>query len=98
MSGKVNIFVSQLAKGGYGLNLTRAERMIYHSQPWDLDAYLQSQERNMRLTTTADRLEIIHLVTRNTVDEYVRHRLVEKADMSSKLTKSQALEMLRAAP
>jgi SNF2 family DNA or RNA helicase len=98
MKGKVNVFVSQLAKGGYGLNLTRAERMIYHSLPWDLDVYLQSQERNMRLTTTAPRLEIIHLVTRNSVDEYVRHKLLEKAGISMQITKSQALEVLRAKP
>jgi len=98
MEGRVNIFISQIARGGYGLNLTRAERMIYHSLPWDLDAYLQSQERNMRLTTTAKRLEIVHLVTRNSVDEYVRKRLVEKADLSAKLTRSQALEMLQGAP
>jgi SNF2 family DNA or RNA helicase len=98
MEGHVNVFVSQLAKGGYGLNLTRATRMIYHSQPWDLDAYMQSQERNMRLTTTADRLEIVHLVTRHSVDEYVRQRLVEKAGVSMQLTRSQALEMLKGAP
>jgi len=95
MAGETNIFVSQLAKGGYGLNLTRATRMIYHSLPWSLDVYLQSQERNMRLTTTATHLEIIHLVTRDSVDEYVRSKLLERADISSQMTKSQALELLR---
>lgn len=95
MSGECNVFVSQLAKGGYGLNLTRATRMIYHSLPWSLDVYLQSQERNMRLTTTADHLEIVHLVTRDSVDEYVRHKLLERADISQQMTKSQALELLR---
>lgn len=96
MSGETNVIVSQLAKGGYGLNLTRATRMIYHSLPWSLDIYLQSQERNMRLTTTADHLEILHLTTRDSVDEYVRHKLLARADMSRQLTKSQALELLRA--
>jgi SNF2 family DNA or RNA helicase len=95
MRGEVNVFVSQLAKGGYGLNLTRAERMIYHSLPWSLDVYMQSQERNMRLTTTADHLEIIHLVTRQSVDEYVREKLLQRADISQQMTKSQALELLR---
>jgi len=95
MSGNVNVFLSQLAKGAYGQNLTRAERMIYHSLPWSLDLYLQSQERNMRLTTTADHLEIIHLATRRSVDEYVRAKLLARADVSAQLTKSQALELLR---
>lgn len=103
-SGKVNIFIAQLAKGGYGLNLPRAVRMVYHSLPWDLDVYLQSQERNMRLNTKTPGkrkdgsdgyLEIIHLLLRNTVDEYVRGKLVSKAGISEKISKSQALEMLR---
>jgi SNF2 family DNA or RNA helicase len=99
MSGKVNVFVSQLAKGNYGLNLTRAQRMIYHSLPWDLDAYMQSQERNMRLTTPDDaELEVMHLTTRMSVEEYVRRRLLDKADVSSQLTRSQALELLKGAP
>jgi hypothetical protein len=95
MNGEVDILVSQLSKGGYGLNLTRATRMIYHSLPWDLDVYSQSQERNMRLTTTADHLEIVHLVVRRSVDEYVRGRLLEKADVSATLSRSQALTILR---
>jgi SNF2 family DNA or RNA helicase len=95
MRGEVDIIVSQLQKGGFGLNLTRATRMIYHSLPWDLDVYSQSQERNMRLTTTADHLEIVHLVVRGSVDEYVRGRLLEKADVSATLSRSQALAILR---
>lgn len=95
MSGDTDIIISQLAKGGYGLNLTRAERMFYHSLPWDLDVYSQSQERNMRLTTTADHLEIVHAVVRQSADEYVRMRLLQKADMSAQLSRSQALALLR---
>lgn len=95
MRGEVNVFVSQLAKGGFGLNVTRATRMIYHSLPWSLDVYTQSQERNVRLTTTATHLEVIHLVTRDSVDEYVRNKLLERADVSSQLTRSSALELLR---
>ena len=49
----------------------------------------------MRLTTTADHLEIIHLVVRRSADEYVRHRLLEKADISAQLSRSQALAILR---
>ena len=95
MVGGSPIFISQVAKGGYGLNLTRATRMIYHSLPWDLDVYSQSQERNMRLTTTASSLEIVHLLIRGSVDEYVRNRLLDKAGMSRQLSRSQALEMLK---
>lgn len=98
MSGEADVLVAQLARGGYGLNLTRASRMIYHSLPWDLDVYTQSQERNMRLTTTHPSLEVVHLLARGTVDEYVRNKLVDKATMSSQLSRSQALELLRRKP
>jgi hypothetical protein len=98
MDGEVNVFVSQIAKGGFGLNLTRAERMIYHSLPWSVDVYTQSQERNMRLTTQADHLEVVHLVVRNSVDEYVRKCLIEKADVSRQLSRSTALELLTRRP
>lgn len=94
-SGRTNVFLAQLARGGYGLNLPRALRMIYHSLPWDLDCYLQSQERNVRLNTTAKYLSIIHIVGRDTADEYVRSKLLDKAGISSLLSKSQALELLR---
>lgn len=94
MDGRVNIFVSQLSRGGYGLNLTRATRMMYHSLPWDLDVYTQSQERNVRLDTTATHLTIEHFVVRGTADEYVRGKLIDKAAMSRQLSRSQALEML----
>lgn len=98
MSGKVNVFLCQNAKGGYGLNLTRAERMIYHTLPWDLDLYTQSQERNVRLNTpvpTKGFLEIVHMIVRDSAEEYVREKLVSKANMSRKFSRSQALEMLR---
>lgn len=95
LSGRTNVFVAQLAKGGYGLNLQRATRMVYHSLPWDLDVYLQSQERNMRLNTTAEFLQVIHLLCRGSVDEYVRSTLLRKSGISRKLSRSQALEMLK---
>jgi SNF2 family DNA or RNA helicase len=95
LSGKTHVFVSQLSKGGYGLNLQRATRMVYHSLPWDLDVYLQSQERNMRLNTTAKFLQIIHLLCRGSVDDYVRSTLLRKSGISKKLSRSQALDMLK---
>lgn len=97
-AGKVNVFVSQMAKGGYGLNLQRCQRMIYHTLPWDLDLYSQSQERNVRLNTPDPAkgfLELQHLLVRGTAEEYVRERLVGKANMSRKFSRSQALEMLK---
>jgi hypothetical protein len=98
MTGKVNIFVAQLAKGGYGFNLTRAVNMEYHTLPWDLDVYMQSQERNRRLTTKTPKQgfqQVTHNIVRGTVEDYVRDKLIGKADMSKRFSRSQALEMLK---
>lgn len=94
LDGEVPVLVSPLGKGAYGLNLDRARRMIYMTLPWDLDIYSQSQERNWRLTTQDSKV-IVHLLARDTIDEYVRRRLLAKTEMALSMTRSQALEMLR---
>jgi SNF2 family DNA or RNA helicase len=94
-AGQAQVIVMSPASGGYGMNLDRAERMIYHSLPWDLDLYIQSQERNWRLTTTKPK-EIVHLVSRDTIDERVLGKLIAKARISERaMGKSDALAFLR---
>lgn len=93
LAGDTDVLVSQVAAGGYGLNLDRARRLIYLSLPWDLDVYAQSQERNWRWTTTEPKT-IIHILSRQTIDQKVKDRLAGKASMAQKMTRSQALAML----
>lgn len=93
-NGEANIIVGSIAAGGYGLNLTRAVRMIYHSLDFDLEHYQQSQERNWRLTTDDQPRTIIHLINQGTVDEYVREALVRKTLEALMFTKSSALALL----
>lgn len=93
-AGKAQVIVMSPASGGYGTNLDRAERMIYHSLPWDLDLYIQSQERNWRLTTTLPK-EIVHLVSRDSIDERVLGKLQAKASISERtMGRSDALSLL----
>lgn len=95
VDGTADILVMSPASGGYGLNLDRARRMIYHSLPWDLDLYIQSQERNWRMTTTEPK-EIIHLIATDTIDERVRDKLLDKARISERsMGRSDALSLLR---
>jgi SNF2 family DNA or RNA helicase len=93
LDGETDTLVLSLAQGAHGLNLDRATRMIYHSLPWDLDIMLQSQERNFRLTTTEPK-EIVHLVTRGTVDTYVHGTVLRKGRVAQKFTRSSALAAL----
>lgn len=93
LSGEASILVANIAAGGYGLNLDRAERMIYHSMYWGVDAMAQSLDRNYRMDTEKNKY-VIYLVARGTVDEYIREKLALRAGMSQKLTRSEALELL----
>lgn len=93
--GECNIIIGSIAAGGYGLNLQRATRMIYHSLDFDLEHYQQSQERNWRLTTDDQPRVIIHLINSGTYDEYVREALVTKSGEALKFSRSSALKLLR---
>jgi SNF2 family DNA or RNA helicase len=93
LSNRADILVANIAAGGYGLNLDRAERMIFHSLYWGADVMAQALDRNWRMTTEADKY-VIYLVCRGTIDEYVREKLAGRADMSRKLSRSEALELL----
>jgi SNF2 family DNA or RNA helicase len=67
--------------------------MIFHSLYWGADVMAQALDRNWRMTTEADKY-VIYLVCRGTIDEYVREKLAGRADMSRKLSRSEALELL----
>ena len=42
---QVKFFVGNPTTGGYGLNLTKAETVIYFSNNYDLEVRLQSEDR-----------------------------------------------------
>lgn len=94
LRGDVDVLVAQIASGGFGLNLDRAVRSIYHSLSFDAELMAQSLDRNWRWTTEQDK-HVIYLLARGTIDEHVRTRLQEKAGVASTLTRSEALSMLQ---
>jgi SNF2 family DNA or RNA helicase len=93
--GRGQVLLMQMAKGGFGLNILRAERMVYHSLCWDLETFLQSMERNNRLNTEHERLYVVHLIAAGTIDEKIHARLTDKAKMAGKLSRVDALSLLQ---
>jgi SNF2 family DNA or RNA helicase len=93
--GRGQVLLMQMAKGGFGLNVLRAERMVYHSLCWDLETFLQSMERNNRLNTEHERLYVVHLIAAGTIDEKIHARLTDKAKMAGKLSRVDALSLLQ---
>ncbi len=92
--GGGTVLLIQLAKGGFGLNLQRAVRTIYHSISYDLEYMLQSLDRNNRLTTEHPNLYVVYLLARGTVDERQYERLLGKATTARQLSRADALALL----
>lgn len=91
-----SVLIQQIASGGVGRNLQRASRMIFHSLSWSAEDMAQALDRNMRLSTTHPSLAIDYLIADRTIDQYLLDKLGGKADLSEQLTRTKALELLRA--
>jgi len=86
---------------GTGLTLTKATYVIFLDEPWTRATREQAEDRAHRIGT-AENINIIFLICKNTIDERI-HELVEKkgamADLlvDGKLTnqnKTQLIEFL----
>jgi SNF2 family DNA or RNA helicase len=69
---------------GYGLTLTRGKATIFVSPTYNAEHYKQVFHRIVRATQT-DETETIHIVAKNTIDEYVYEKLGGKLDSMSLL-------------
>lgn len=77
--------------GGYGLNLTGANTVIYYSNSFDAEKRNQSEDRAHRIGQT-DRVTYIDIVARGTIDEKILKALRSKKDLAEQITMSNWLE------
>ncbi len=68
--GGVPIFLISLKAGGTGLNLTGADTVIHYDPWWNPTAEDQANDRAHRLGQEKN-VEIVHLITRNSIEEAV---------------------------
>lgn len=66
----------------YGLNLQVADTLIHYDQPWSLAKSLQRDGRAHRIGQK-NKVQIINLLSRGTVDYYVKKVLHGKAELSN---------------
>jgi len=86
--GYGDVFLSSPAKGGTGLNLTRAKMQIWVSRSWSIIERTQALARNDRAGQDAKHLHVYELVAKKTVDERIMQALNDKEDLlNSILTK-----------
>ena len=78
---KVKILVGTIGAAGTGLNLQVATTAIFFDEPWDSGVKLQAEDRIHRIGTTSS-VNIITLITKNTIDEYINTVVNKKRVMS----------------
>lgn len=80
-AGKLDAVICTSGAGGLGITLSRAGTVVMLQRPWPLDQAIQQEDRAHRLGAEEwhDRIEIIDVVAKGTVDERVRELLRVKA-------------------
>jgi SNF2 family DNA or RNA helicase len=80
-TGKARFLVGNAATGGVGLNMTRAELVVYYSNSFSFTDREQSEDRAHRIGQTRS-VTYIDIIAEGTVDAAVNQALREKKDVS----------------
>jgi SNF2 family DNA or RNA helicase len=80
-TGKARFLVGNAATGGVGLNMTRAELVVYYSNSFSFTDREQSEDRAHRIGQTRS-VTYIDIIAEGTVDAAVTQALREKKDVS----------------
>lgn len=80
--GDVQVFVAQQRKGGTGLTLVAASKVIYYSNSWSLEDRQQSEDRSHRIGQ--DKHVVYEdLIAEDTIEEEIIAALQDKADLAA---------------
>ena len=66
---------------GTGLNLTAANCVIFMDEPWTYSNFSQAIDRAHRIGTKGQ-IDIISLITKNTIDERIHNLILSKKNIS----------------
>jgi superfamily II DNA or RNA helicase len=94
-AGHSQFFVSTLAKGALGLNLPMASAMVYLSRGLgDSEGWTQSLERNARLSTTHQALNVFVPEAEDSIDQKITQILGDDLHAAAQLTALDVREVL----
>jgi len=86
-SSKNGIFLGQVRAGGFGLDLTEADKVIYYSNSYSLTDRLQSEDRSHRIGQM-NKVTYLDLVGRGTLERAILRLLGRKQNLIEVLNKS----------
>lgn len=86
--GRANILLMTSA-GSEGITLTAASTLVFIQLPWSNVLYSQVSDRVHRIGSVGDRVNIINLVSENTMEEKIIKALDDRDEHLSNLLKSQ---------
>ena len=82
------LLIGNLAATAFGLTLTAATNVIYFSNSWRLELRLQSEDRAHRIGQRFP-VTIVDILAIQTIDETILESLREKAQLASRVTRSE---------
>ena len=78
--GRVRVALCTFGAGSEGITLTRASTAVFLQRPWSLVQSRQAEDRIHRIGQDADKVRIIDLISKGTVDGKVHEALVVKGE------------------
>lgn len=95
--GSLKVLLLTLGAGGEGLTLTAANTAVFLQRSWNAVLNSQAEDRIHRIGQEAQSVNIIDIVTADTIEDRVRDVLANKAAMLEEIVRDQAtlLEWLR---
>ena len=93
-SGERQIMFATTGAGGEGIDLSAASRLVMLQRPYSLVQSAQAEARVRRWTQEKGAVEIIDVVTADTVDERIRVALQAKSTTASQITGAEILQLL----
>ncbi|KAF1809258.1 hypothetical protein P152DRAFT_167385 [Eremomyces bilateralis CBS 781.70] len=86
---EIFVFLLSTRAGGLGINLTSADTVIFYDSDWNPTIDSQAMDRAHRLGQTKQ-VTVYRLITRNTIEERIRKRALQKEEVQRVVISGQA--------
>jgi len=88
-SNKIFLFILSTRSGGFGINLTGADSVIFYDSDWNPAMDLQAQDRAHRIGQTRE-VHIYRLISEHTIEENILKKSRQKQHLDSLVMKDGA--------